>query len=438
MSHKLSALLCGSLLVASLALPYTSQAKDICEDIDIAGYDEYEGVPIPLSLAQKDDLKLLETYLKCGADPNQEFGEDWILTTTSWVIYDGGSIPALELLVKYGGIIDYPTVLSELYTQNSSVEMLEYLIKKGAGIHIRAEEDYYYEPAGVFIEDAGKTPLMSIAQDNSNPAILLALLKHGADPKARDYRGRYPYDYTLRWNKDLHSSEAVQILKKAKEEDSKRDVFLKEDFWKNASLTGVKKALKNGSNVHAKDSSHVTPIMYAAQYSGKIELIKELVRQGADLSRADNRGQTVLFYAIRGKVNKEGIDYLVNNGAKINHTDMLGNTVLHLLSNSDKHFYLHEEKKFEASEKYIDAALSLLAAGADVNIQNNAGNTPLHTVALKNYGFGDNYENHQALFKILLEAKADPSIKNNNGSDIPKIIEDNDTYRDIFSRSLKK
>ncbi len=434
MPTKLSVLFCSSLLVASLALPYTTQAKDPCEGIDVTATDEYEDSPIFLSLTYDDsNLALVETYLKCGADPNESSGIDWFLTTTEWAIYGGASIPMLELLIKYGGKIDYATVLSEIYTQNRNVEMLEYLIKKGASLSIRSEEDYYYEPSGNFIEDAGTTPLMNIAENNENPAIILALLRHGADATARDYRGRYAYDYAIKWNEGLENSEALQILKKAKEEDSKKDVLLKQDFWKDASLADVKKALKSGSNVHAKDNSLITPIMYAAQYNGNTEILKELVRQGADLNPADNRGQTVLFYAIRGKVNKEGISYLVNNGAKINHTDMLGNTALHLLSDSHRHFYLHEEQDYVRGEKYVEAGLSLLANGANVNIENNDGNTPLHLAAYNGRGYSHRYKNHQGFFKALLEANTDPSIK----QDLLDILEHDKEYQEIILKILK-
>ena len=74
--------------------------------------------------------------------------------------------------------------------------------------------------------------------------------------------------------------------------------------------------------------------------------------------------------------------------------------------------FLHFVAKDWMDDKSIESIINaLLEKGADPNIQNNKGNTPLHYLAFKG---NDTLVN--TLAQIFLEKGADPNIKNNEGN----------------------
>jgi ankyrin repeat protein len=120
--------------------------------------------------------------------------------------------------------------------------------------------------------------------------------------------------------------------------------------------------------------------------------LQQLINNGIDLNSKDARGDTILHYAIR-YANYNGdtlqaIPMLIVNGANINVQNNIGETPLHMAINYGKQLPI------------------LILNGADPNIQDIIGNSPLHSATMLNNTYA---------VKMLLNANADPDIKNNRG-----------------------
>ena len=179
--------------------------------------------------------------------------------------------------------------------------------------------------------------------------------------------------------------------------------------------------LAHGADVRAKDDHGWTPLLLAA-HEGKKDLVEQLLAHGADVNSRDKQGKTPLHWAkpnIKEWLRQHGghdfqrdvldaaragnleliktlliddpnlvsvsssdlwrkplheavssghkdvTEFLLANGANVNAEDEQGNTPLHLA----------------ASEGRKDVAEQLLANGADVNAKGKQGNTPLHLAA---------------------------------------------------------
>ena len=88
---------------------------------------------------------------------------------------------------------------------NSNPEVITALLKAGAEVNARVE--------------GGVTPLMIAAWHNSNPEVITALLKAGADAKAKDKSGKTALDYAIEKEKIFKTKASLELI----------DAFHKED-----------------------------------------------------------------------------------------------------------------------------------------------------------------------------------------------------------------
>lgn len=109
---------------------------------------------------------------------------------------------------------------------------------------------------------------------------------------------------------------------------------------------------------------------YHAAYRGDLETVRDFLADGFDVSAANEVGYTVLMAAARGG-NLEILRLLLDRGAMVRQADHYGYTVLHWM----------------VGQSVIDTAAQaegvklLIAAGADVNVGNGDGITPLMNAA---------------------------------------------------------
>ena len=149
--------------------------------------------------------------------------------------------------------------------------------------------------------------------------------------------------------------------------------------------------IKKGAKVNAKDNGGRTPLMY-----GPSEV---LIKAGADVNAKNNEGMTPLMYAClrtmiyynggATAISDIGIDIvksLIRAGANINEVDKDGNSaLLYLLytirSGIDSVFGIYETvEEYEedsGASLFLELIKFLIDNGANVNIRNKEGETPL-------------------------------------------------------------
>ena len=146
----------------------------------------------------------------------------------------------------------------------------------------------------------------------------------------------------------------------------------------------------------------------------------------ADINQRDQEGNTVLHAVLNPRYSIKTIQKLLNAGADINARNSNGDTPLLVLlqqlnsilhPGSDDPDYIpfpdsSEEKSIQHTECdaesfFTEAVLRLLNAGADVNIRNNHGDTPL-IIACR-------YHGGSAILKMLIAAGADVNYRGGNG-----------------------
>jgi len=189
----------------------------------------------------------------------------------------------------------------------------------------------------------GETPLMSALGQFDAPLFDL-LLAHGADPNAQDARGE---TVLMHYAAIAHDYEANPI---------------------------EKRLLMRISQVDKRDAKGMTALMYA---DGNPRFLTLLLKRGANIRARDKQGRTVLmhaadweFYAEMGRKGSLGtaIPFLLKHGAEVNARDQNGQTALLIATNN---------------RQTADTVVTLLNAGADPNIADNQGITPLMWAAMR-------------------------------------------------------
>lgn len=166
------------------------------------------------------------------------------------------------------------------------------------------------------------------------------------------------------------------MVKKEKEEPQQVADSEKEESKKSAPKCYPNK----GCN--AKDENGQTPLFFVKDS----EMVDLLVKYGADPHARDRDSQTPLFFA----KNSEVVGSLVKYGTDLDVQDDYGSTALHYNANQP------------------DILEALLKNGANPNIKNKCGFTPLntYTVFLS--------KNSTEAVRLLLQYKADPNIAADN------------------------
>lgn len=127
----------------------------------------------------------------------------------------------------------------------------------------------------------------------------------------------------------------------------------------------VKQLIAAGWNVNAAESYNHTTALHAASYIGHFDVVQILIAAGADVNAPDNgRGMTPLMDAACGAGLVSVIDALIKAGANLNIQDHRGDTALH----------------HAARNMLRDGFHFLLAAGADIDAENDDGVTPAFLV----------------------------------------------------------
>uniref|UniRef100_A0A8C4M5U6 Fibronectin type III and ankyrin repeat domains 1 n=1 Tax=Equus asinus asinus TaxID=83772 RepID=A0A8C4M5U6_EQUAS len=155
----------------------------------------------------------------------------------------------------------------------------------------------------------------------------------------------------------------------------------------------VKILISNGTDVNLKNGSGKDSLMLAC-YAGHLEVVKYLRRHGASWETRDLGGCTALHWAADGG-HCNVIEWMLKDGCEVDAVDTgSGWTPLMRVS---------------AVSGNQGVASLLIDAGADVNVRDKDGKTPLMVAVLNN---------HEELVQLLLDKGADASVKNEFGKGV--------------------
>lgn len=134
----------------------------------------------------------------------------------------------------------------------------------------------------------------------------------------------------------------------------------------------AKVLIEAGADVNAKDSIHDSPYLYAGA-RGHLEILKLTLAHGADLKSTNRFGGTALIPACeRGHV--ETVKTLIEAGVAVDHVNRLGWTgLLEAIILSD------------GGPRHVEIVRLLLAAGADANLPDGDGLSPLRHARQRGY-----------------------------------------------------
>ncbi len=181
-----------------------------------------------------------------------------------------------------------------------------------------------------FSDWEGQTPLFMVAGGSGEVGVITELLEFGALPNIRNERGEMPLHVAAFKG---HVAAATALLNGGAEVDAK--------------------------TTDAVSSGGLTPLHLAAAQGHK-PLVELLLAQGADPQAPDDYSRTPLFKAVSTQ-GTEVLEVFLNHGADVSAQDHDGNTPLHIAAESGR----------------ADMAEILLAHSADPQTLNVDGATPL-------------------------------------------------------------
>lgn len=195
----------------------------------------------------------------------------------------------------------------------------------------------------------------------------------------------------------------------------------------------VKQYVEVGADVNYADPKDKGTVFHYAtgytQHSGQRDVVEYMLEQGADVKVLDQNGETPLFAAVATN-DPVLVQMLIDAGAEVNATDQRGRTALHLavrpandeaidgnttygtlLAAGAKHDVRDDTGEtpiFTAVTGYmgnLNALKEMVKAGADINLSNEDGNTPLH------YSSSDDSQIKQVSYLVSKGAKVNVQNK---------------------------
>ena len=272
---------------------------------------------------KQGNVEMVETLLKSGQDVHVPvLGSGWDHTLDLSAIHiaaKGGHVQVVEILLSYGAdkeILSCVTRKRPLHLAVSAghLDMVRYLRDNGTNIAAT---------------DGESAQAIHLAAQRGSTAILSLLLDCGVGINSAMRNGAQP----------LHMASQI----------SGRADVIKFLCW-------------HGANIEAEDNSYTTPLSYACLHNA-LDNMEALLELGA----AHSPQAQSTFGIVLGRSYSQATRMLLEHGLDPNRPVSGRPSALHALNSNDYRSLEHGE-----------TLESLLVYGADVNLQDSKGDTPLH------------------------------------------------------------
>ncbi len=315
------------------------------------------------------DVDIVEMLLEAGADPNSYDDDNYtpLAAACRW-----GHAEAAELLLKFGA---NPHTSDSCYNDSILMDAAEGNNPKCIKMLLERNVDVNH----VNFDD--ETALLYAVLHPNNEKIVSMLLEAGANPNITGSELGSPLSIVMH-DKEFRSAEILIKFgaKFSNNEDYYTDevleniddhtlfynlkdngIILRTDdeavvlYAKHACSYLLRKALEAGANPNATDSTGKSALAWALEHPRHPQgCAARLIRNGATFT------PELLIYAVRHRM-RELVAALLKTGADVNVQDERGNTALHYAARKNTEFFIRD----------------LITAGADIEIRNKAGYTPL-------------------------------------------------------------
>jgi len=189
-------------------------------------------------------------------------------------------------------------------------------------------------------------------------------------------------------------------------------------------LTEAKRLIKEGADINKINENGYEAPLHEAVLSSNLEMVKLLIDNGADVNIKNDIGRTPIFYinSLYGTQNRVNVaKILIDNGANIYILDKDNETPFHLLSFP----YSDDEIENNRRKEYFNFLFSLTK---DVDLKGIAPFSPLHT-AVGN--------NDKRAITFLLSKGADINVKDSNGFTPINYAEDKEMIDFLITKGAK-
>ncbi|PUE48954.1 hypothetical protein B9Z47_05415 [Limnohabitans sp. 2KL-1] len=389
---------------------------DAKADINLPDNDGKTAVFVAVEYRRFDELRNL---LNRGANLNQK-NNNGDTALTEEIKRNEPSLEVVKLLIQLGADINAAKALHASFRgRGRALDMAQTLIELGADVNTKNEE--------------GNSPLSLAASITDCPLNTMAMLvAEGAVIDSIDAKGMTP----LLSAAERGHAKAVKFLLDSKASVTHCDAEGKSALhWccRSGKAASISLLVKAGADINLQDKADDdegetnggrTPLMYAVT---REDVAKEILKFRPDLNIVDKKKWSALMHLVSGYSDKKAVlvEMLLKKGAKVELSDFEGNTALHLMAN-----------QYHSTDAEVKL---LLDAKADPNAVNDLGETPLmicnstksmellikagasvdaidkaQKTALI-HGIGGYRSDAHLRVKVLLNAKANPDIKDNDG-----------------------
>lgn len=337
--------------------------------------------------ATNGNAAMIDLLLKAGADVNaaNPDGQTALMTAAR-----AGAAAAVKVLLSHGATIEQA---EGLWGQNALMwaaaedhgDAVQVLAEAGANINAQSKLMKYpplkFTPGGMvtaYMPVGGMTPLMYAARNGAKDAVL-ALLDKGADLRIADGDGTTATIFAII---NGHFDVAEQLVERSTPGDL--------DVRDRAGMTALYAAV----DMHSLDDDAGRPLPKAR--GNNVRLVKRILEKGANpnlpltgptvgrhhaLNGDGAPGRTALIRASR-KGDTELMELLLAHGADMALKEKDGTTVIITAAAARRTGGLAGGRVPRELWKNVEAIRLMVDRGADINAQNERGETALHQAVL--------------------------------------------------------